>query len=51
MTTKNLGSAEITDNLAFIIQQLFGIGAPELKLSKSLNSMGENDGIFSRKTI
>ena len=49
--SKKLYSPEISDKSAFILQQLCIMGVKKSKLSKLLNSIEENDGMFNVKTI
>lgn len=48
---KSLSSAEISAESAFILQQLSVMGVQYSTLSKLLNSMEENDGMFTLKTV
>jgi hypothetical protein len=46
-----LGSAEISDQQAFILQQLSVMGVQKSKISSLLSSMDESDGSFSVQTV
>lgn len=48
---KKLGSAEITDNQAFILQQLSVMGVQKSKISRLLSALEQNDGSFTVQTV
>ena len=48
---KKLGSAEITDNQAIILQQLSVMGVQKSKISSLLSALEQNDGSFTVQTI
>ena len=51
LMAKNLSSAEISDESAFILQQLSVMGVQKSNLSKLLNFMEDNNGVFSMRTV
>lgn len=48
---KKLGSAEISDDKAFILQQLSVMGVQKSKISSLLSTMEESEGYFSVQTV
>jgi hypothetical protein len=46
-----LGSAEISDDKAFILQQLSVMGVQKSKISSLLSTMEESEGYFSVQTV
>ena len=50
-TAKTMGSAEITDNQAFILQQLSVMGVQKSKISRLLSALEQNDGSFTVQTV
>ena len=46
-----MGSAEITDNQAFILQQLSVMGVQKSKISRLLSALEQNDGSFTVQTV
>ena len=48
---KKLGSAEITDNQAFILQQLAVMGVQKFKSSRLLSALEQNNGSFTVQTV
>jgi hypothetical protein len=50
-TTKNLGSSDISDQQAFILQQLSIMGIQKSKISSLLNVMDVSVGSFSVQTV
>ena len=46
-----MGSAEIMDNQAFILQQLSVMGIQKTKISRLLSALEQNDGSFTVQAV